>query len=671
MDTHSAGSNDSTRVAIVVVGERASGFAAELGRVLRADSHFEVRAAETRAELAREFESKVEAALCPLTGACNCGEAFALAGALGSSTAIVAYDDTGDARAAAEALRLGVLDVLHPSRLAEAGPRMRNTLQLVRTRAELAATRAELAATRSELERHRHFFVDGPVIVFRWIAAANWPVEYATPNVVELFGVRAEDFMSGRTPYAASVHPEDLERVAREVAEHSQSGAASFEQEYRIVRPDGEVRWLYDHTLVVRDASGAITHYEGYVLDVTQLESERRARARVERQLLDAQRLESLGALAGGLAHDFNNLLTTILGEAALVLESEAPNSALHASISNIAAAARTASGLTRQMLAYAGRAGSSPESCDVRALVREVAALLESSLPKNVQLQLRLGDVPATVRADPSQIQQVAMNLVLGGAAACGERGGRVTLEVSRGEAALGGKEKRECVFLQVSDNGSYRNADAGDHGGVRGAEPHVSETHRGGGLGMAAVQGIVRAHGGELTLESAPGKGATARVMLPALSTPVPPPSALPAPSTTVGERVLVVDDEPMVARIAARCLQQFGYSTATASGGREALAILDAAKGAIDCVLLDRTMPDLSGEETLERMRERRRDLVVVLTSGFDESESLHSTRHAPPDAFLCKPYSPSDLARAVRNALDAAKARREGASTEPQR
>jgi PAS domain S-box-containing protein len=657
MHTPGAHSNDSKRVAIVLVGEGAGGFAAELGRVLRADPHFEVRTAETRAELAREFESRVEAALCPLTGACSCGEALALACSLGSSTAIVAYDETSDAPAAVDALRLGALDVLHPSRLAEAGTRMRDTLQLVRTR-------AALGFARSELERHRRFFVGGPVIVFRWIAAANWPVEFVTPNVVDLFGVRAEDFMSGRTPYAASVHPEDLERVAREVAAHSQSGASSFEQEYRIVRPDGDVRWLYDHTLVVREASGAITHYEGYVLDVTQLESERRTRTRVERQLLEAQRLESLGALAGGLAHDFNNLLTTILGEAALVLESEPPNSALHAAISNIATAARTASGLTRQMLAYAGRAGSSPEICDVRALVREVAPLLESSLPKKVQLQLRLGDAPATVRADPSQIQQVVMNLVVSGAEACGESGGRVTLEVLRGEAALGGNAKRECVFLQISDNGS--GTDEATLSRI--IEPHVKARIRGRGLELAAVQGIVRAHGGELTLESAPGKGATARVMLPALATPVSPPAALPSPSTTLSERVLVVDDEPMVARIAARCLQQFGYSTATASGGREALAILNAAKGAIDCVLLDRSMPDLSGEETLEQMREKDRELVVVLTSGFDEAESLHSTRHAPPDAFLCKPYSPDELARAVRKALDAAKARRAGSPAE---
>jgi PAS domain S-box-containing protein len=656
MRTPPAVTTGSQRIAVALVGESAGGFAAELALALRGDDNFALRSVEGRSQLAREFEADTQIALCPLRGAFDANAALSLACSLGVGSAIVAYDESGDAAAAVDILRIGALDVLHPARLASLGSRLRDTLQLVQMR-------KAFGVARREIERNQRFFVEGPVIVFRWRAAPDWPVDYVSPNVVQLFGVSAEDFVSGRKPYASSVHPEDLERVAREVAAHSASGVSSFDQEYRIVRPDGEVRWLYDHTLVVRNTDGALTHFEGYVFDVTQLERERRTRALAERQLFDAQKLESLGMLAGGVAHDFNNLLTTILGEAGLVLASEPPGSATHAAVANIAAAARNASGLTRQMLAYAGRASGEATECDVRALVRDMTRLLESGLPKNVQLQLRLGPTPVTVLADPSQLQLVVLNLALNGAEACAERGGRVTLEVALERASLLGGLRNDSARIEVVDTGCGMDAATV----ARSTEPFFSTKFRGRGLGLSAVLGIVRAHGGELHFDSQPGKGTTARVRLPALSAPTQPPAPPPSPAAARGERVLVIDDEAMVASIAARCLQMFGYSTATAAGGREGLAILDAAKGSIDCVLLDRTMPDLSGEETLELLREKERDLVVVLTSGFDEGESLIAARRASPDAFLRKPYSPDELARTVRNALDAAQERRAGAAS----
>jgi len=178
--------------------------------------------------------------------------------------------------------------------------------------ARMAGTSRSIAEEKrieDALLRERHLFTGGPCIVFRWVATEGWPVEYVSPNVVSFFGRSAEDFMTGRVPYSSAVFPDDLDRVAAEITAHSESGAETFEQEYRIVRPDGEVRWLYDFTVIHRNEEGLITHFDGYVLDATERKSAEEQRLALEAQVLHAQKLESLGVLAGGIAHDFNNLL--------------------------------------------------------------------------------------------------------------------------------------------------------------------------------------------------------------------------------------------------------------------------------------------------------------------------------------------------------------------------
>src|SRR5688572_16512937 len=203
--------------------------------------------------------------------------------------------------------------------------------------------------------REQKLFLEGPVTVFRWIAAEGWPVEYVSPNVQQ-FGFRAEDFTSGRVPYAKFVHPEDLGRVADEVKRYAENGTHSFAQEYRIVRKDGETRSIYDRTVVVRNERGEITHFDGYILDVTDSKRAEAERRRLEVQFHHSQKLESLGVLAGGIAHDFNNLLMSMLGHASLAESDVAEGSPAHDHLKQIELAARRASELTNQMLAYSGR---------------------------------------------------------------------------------------------------------------------------------------------------------------------------------------------------------------------------------------------------------------------------------------------------------------------------
>jgi PAS domain S-box-containing protein len=267
----------------------------------------------------------------------------------------------------------------------------------------------------------RELFVQGPVVIFKWRNAAGWPVEYASANAVEVFGHGADDFVSGRVSYGAVLHPDDAPRVAREVEVGTASGARGWAHEhYRVLHKDGSVRWLYDYTRVVRDAAGAVTHYLGYVIDISErIAAEDEARE-LERRLLHAQKLESLGLLAGGVAHDFNNLLTGILGQASLARQQLATvPSEFRRALDQIEGLARRASGLTRQLLAYSGKGRFVIEPIELGAVVRELAPMFGVIVPKAAQLVVEVDPGATVIMGDRSQIEQVVMNLITNAAEA------------------------------------------------------------------------------------------------------------------------------------------------------------------------------------------------------------------------------------------------------------
>jgi PAS domain S-box-containing protein len=513
---------------------------------------------------------------------------------------------------------------------------------------------AERATAEEELRRYRGFFNAGPVVVFRWVAAEGWPVEYVSPNVAQLFGVSSDEFLSGRVPYARTVHPDDLARVAEEVSSHTAARHAGFDQEYRIVRPSGEVRWLFDHTLVVRDAHGVVTHYEGYVLDQTETMRARREREELQRKMLQTQKLESLGVLAGGIAHDFNNLLTAILGNTSLALEDLDPTQRARALLQDALRSVERAADLTREMLAYAGRASLARRPMDLAEHTREIAELLQATLPKKVHLDLDLPSGLPPIDADPAQMQQIVMNLVMNAAEACGEQPGNVRVALSAtGANGSGERRSQAWVVLEVRDDGEGMD----EATCARIFEPFFTTKAQGRGLGLSAVLGILRAHGGDIEVESTPGAGSRFRVRLPA--------SLRPLVAATVARRsvgpdggcVLVVDDEESVRRVASRILTSCGFEVLSAPDGRAAVEIFAARTSEIDVVLLDLTMPLMSGDEALEAMRCIRPDVRAVLTSGYSEEEALVRCAERPPAAFLQKPYSVTSLVETLREVMRA--------------
>jgi len=498
----------------------------------------------------------------------------------------------------------------------------------------------------------RAIFVRGPVVVFRWRNAPGWPVEYVSANASEVFGHDVEAFLSGAVPYASLILPEDAERVGREVAEASGSELPTFMHEpYRIRHRDGSIHWLHDVTRVVRGPDGAPTHYLGYVIDVTaRVEAQEQARE-LERRLLHAQKLESLGVLAGGVAHDFNNLLTGILGHASLVRRSLSPASEpLRESVEQIELLARRAADLTRQLLAYSGRGGFVVEPVDLAAVVRETVAMLGVAVSRAVTLELELEhDLPA-IRADRTQIQQIAMNLLTNAGEALEGRPGRVMLRTFARDTGVPGPPGREVV-LEVSDTGVGMTDDVRQ----RLFDPFYTTKGAGRGLGMSAVLGIVRGHGGSIEVESTPGLGSTFRIAFPAVEGPVADPlGTAAAVRASWGGTILVVDDEIGVRETLTGILSHLGYRAAMASDGQEAIVALERLGDEIVAAILDLTMPGMSGLDTFEALRERRPSLPVILTSGFAEGDNA-KVRDAA--AFLQKPYAIEDLERTLARAVPA--------------
>ena len=389
-------------------------------------------------------------------------------------------------------------------------------------------------------------------------------------------------------------------------------------------------------------------------------------RRRTEEQMLQMQKLESLGVLAGGIAHDFNNLLAGILGNAGIAKSEVEDGDDPSESLANIETAARRAADLTRQMLAYSGRGAFVIQRIDLSALVAEMAHLLATAISKKAVLRLHTLDRLPPVEGDATQLRQVVMNLITNASDALGDGAGTITLttgvtHATRADLASTYIDEAlpegEYVFLEVADTGCGME----DETQARIFDPFFTTKFTGRGLGLAATLGIVRGHRGAIAVESAPGHGTRMRLLLPVCATAPAEDTiaAVPAPEPGVvswrGQgRILVVDDEELVRSLAARVLEASGFEVVGATDGLEALEVFERAPDSIRLVLLDWMMPRLSGAETLDALRERRSDLPVILSSGYAE-QTVSGRLDDRLTVFIQKPYRPQELLAKVKAAL----------------
>lgn len=488
-----------------------------------------------------------------------------------------------------------------------------------------------------------------PGAAFRCVFDEKLTALFASEGMLQLTGFSADDFVAGRKNIAELTHPADRALIRQAVATGIKE-RRGFESEYRIIHRDGHEKWVLVRGRPVYEASGDLRFIEGMAIDVTALKNAEAEKIAFERNLLETQKLESLGVLAGGIAHDFNNLLTAILGNASLMRYAVPRDETAQVHLAQIENAARRAADLCAQMLAYAGKGKLSSGRIDLSKLVRETTSLLEISIGKNCGLVLNLADDLPSVLGDATQLRQIVMNLVINGSDAIGEEaGGKITVTTftRQADAALLNSalhhpklEAGPYVGLEVRDNGCGMTAETVG----RIFEPFFTTKFSGRGLGLSAVIGIVQSHRGALFVESEPGHGSTFRLLLPAasgLAAENAKPAAVPSLQSLRGT-ILIADDEESVRLMVGKMIQRHGGAALVAENGQRALEIFREQRDKIDLILLDLTMPGLSGEEILLQLQQMKATQKIVIMSGYGEEETMQRCAELGVVGFISKPF-----------------------------
>ena len=518
---------------------------------------------------------------------------------------------------------------------------------------DITEQKAAADALRASEARHRLLFETSRDAIL--IAEPpSWRFTSANPAAVRMFGASNEAELLTRAPweYSPEVQPDGRrsEERAREADEATlRDGSHTFEWVHR--RLSGE-----DFPASVRltrfELDGQVRVHAN-IRDVTDLH-------RMQEQLLLAQKMESVGRLAGGVAHDFNNLLAVILNYADLALEDLPESDPLRTDVQEIYNAAQRAAALTRQLLAFSRKQVLRPHPLNLNRVVQDVQKMLVRLLGEDVELATLLADELGSVLADPGQIEQVVMNLAVNARDAM-PLGGKLTIETENVDLDEDYAERHVAVapgsyvLLSVSDNGTGMDT----HTLSRVFEPFFTtkERGKGTGLGLATVYGIVKQSGGNIWVYSELGRGTTFKIYLPRTDAPAADPAKRTVSILATGdETVLLVEDDEQLRKVAERILRDAGYRVLAAGGGEEALEMLEGQAATIDLLVTDVVMPRMGGRVLAERLKEERPGLEVLYMSGYTDNAIVHHGVLDPGLHFIGKPFSAADLTRRVREVLD---------------
>jgi PAS domain S-box-containing protein len=464
-------------------------------------------------------------------------------------------------------------------------------------------------------------------------------------------GYETDEITSSFDEWERRLHPDDYQAALARLNAFLDGDATEFRSEFRLRHKNGSWRQILSRASVVRDAQGKRVSLIGSHVDITEF-------TELQAQLMQAQKMESIGRLAGGVAHDFNNLLTVINGTADLALSNLGADDPMTDALTDIRQAGQRAANLTRQLLAFSRRQMLKPRPLDLNEIIQGMWTMLRRLINEQVELAFSPGKPMRLISADPGQIEQVIVNLLVNSQDAM-PSGGRIlveTREVSLDKEQVSGRPSMQQgphVMLAISDTGVGMDEPTRRHI----FEPFFTtkEQGLGTGLGLATVYGIVKQSGGSVWVYSEVGKGTTFKIYLPVHEGHRLPEAVEAATEVPGGrETLLVVEDDAAVREVSRRVLESAGYKVFTAANGREALSHFQATP--IELMLTDVVMPGMSGRELADEVSRLDQSTSIIHCSGYTEDALLHHQVTSMSRHFIAKPFSRRDLLLLVRQVLD---------------
>jgi PAS domain S-box-containing protein len=527
--------------------------------------------------------------------------------------------------------------------------RVRQAFERAQTELE-GRIQAEQERQRSEAE-YQELVGLVPAIVWR-CDARTFQFTFVSQEAETILGYPTTRWVEEPNFWVEHLHPQDREWATAFCVNATREGRA-HQFEYRMVGATGKTVWLQD-LVHVRHEAGQPKELVGVMVDIT-------GRKQLEQQLLQAQKMEAVGRLAGGVAHDFNNLLTVINGYSDLMLRRRGPVEPFRQELQEIRKAGERAAGLTRQLLAFGRKQIVDPAPLNLNRVVGEMEKMLSRLIGEHIQLDIRLGPALGSVMADFGQIQQVLMNLAVNARDAM-RLGGTLRIQTSNvdiGDEAVIGEDHckpGQYVLLEVSDTGAGMQEEVRRHI----FEPFFTTKGEGAGtgLGLSMVYGIVQQANGWISVSSEPGHGSTFQIYLPRLAAPVSEPikpvAALPPARAT--ETVLMVEDQEEVRNFAVAALEEQGYRVLEASNGREALLMAERHPDTIALMITDVVMPGMHGRELAQQVAPWRPQMKVLYVSGYPADVIAPQGLLEPGVHYLPKPYTSERLSAKIRTVLD---------------
>ena len=538
----------------------------------------------------------------------------------------------------------------------------KKVIGIIGTNLNISDLRETEQALRDSEERLRLALEASRAAMWDWDGETG--VEYFSPDHFKILGYSTGEIPFTLESWQSRLHPDDKETIQQQRSVMIMKGIDNIDSEIRIRDKNENWLWILSRLKVVkRNEFGYPLRIIGTNHEVTSRKNEEQEKLALERKILHTQRLESLGILAGGIAHDFNNILLAILGNLELAALECKQNGSVYNKIMDAENAAKRASELTTQMLAYSGKGKFIISSMSLTQMIDEMMNLLNTSISKHATLHFDLAPQLPLITADASQIQQIIMNVAINASEAIGEQNGTINvrtgveyydkekLHASRLEMK---PEPGDFVFLEIEDTGCGMDEDTIN----RLFDPFFSTKFTGRGLGMSAVLGIVSGHKGAIFINSQKGHGTIFKILFPVADT-----------NTMIDKRedkmdtsmdfvgdltVLIIDDEPMVRTLCREMLIVLGCKALIAANGEEGIALFEEKKDEIDMIILDYTMPKLDGVATFLKLKEIKQEVRVILSSGYNSQELEQQFSTVGFTGFIQKPFVMDSLKNEILKA-----------------